>query len=581
VNRANSPFDLRLPRALAALVAAVGLLALSACGGGGGDGPTGGTPTPPGQTVTISGKITFDRIPFKTALNAVGLDPNQPVESPARGVVVEALSASSTLASTTTDTSGNYSLSVPVSTQVKIRAKAQMTKTGTAPTWDFKVLNNTNSDALYALDGSFADSGTAASTRNLRAASGWNGTTYVDANRSAAPFAILDTVYKAQQLVLSAVPATAFPALSLFWSSKNTSSDSFCPDTGNILTSVYFGFDAGDTDDCATPQAGVDGIYILGDFASGNGDTDEFDQHVIAHEFGHYLEDKFSRTDSIGGNHSIGDLLDLRVAFGEGWGDAFSGMALNDPVYKDSQSGVNAQTGFNLDADNSGQKGSYSEASVFQFLWDVFDAGTESGDTVALGFTPIWNTFIGAEKTTTALTSIYSFSSALIADNSSAASGIRALLNREQIFGTDAFASGETNFAGKTTPPNTLDPLYTTITLGSSVQVCGTRDFGTNNKLGNRRFLRLDLATSRALQITAIGPATVVPVAADPDIGLWGRGYIARSEAEGVTETFNTAVLSAGTYIIEVGEFSHIDPSNVPNSSRRGDTCMTVNVSGS
>jgi len=578
VNRANSPFDLRLPRALAALAAAVGLLALSACGGGGGDGPTGGTPTPPGQTVTISGKITFDRIPFKTT--GQGLDANAPIESPARDVIVEALSASSTLASTTTDTAGNYSLSVPVSTQVKIRAKAQMTKTGTAPTWDFKVLNNTNSDALYALDGSFADSGTAASTRNLRAASGWNGTAYVDANRSAAPFAILDTVYKAQQLVLSAVPATAFPALSLFWSSKNTSSDSFCPDTGNILTSVYFGFDAGETDDCSSPQPGVDGIYVLGDFASGGGDTDEFDQHVIAHEFGHYLEDKFSRTDSIGGNHSIGDLLDLRVAFGEGWGDAFSGMALNDPLYKDSQSGISAQTGFNLDADNSGQKGSYSEASVFQFLWDVFDAGTESGDTVALGFTPIWNTFIGAEKTTNALTSIYSFSSALIVDNSSAASGIRALLNREQIFGTDAFASGETNFANKTTPPNTLDPLYTTITLGSSVPVCGTRDFGTNNKLGNRRFLKLDLATSRALQISATGPAGSTPTAADPDIGLWGRGFIGISDGEGPTEIFNTSVLPVGTYIIEVAEFSHIDTSNAPASSRRGDTCMTVSVSG-
>jgi len=574
VNRANSPFSSRLSHALAAL----GLLVLSACGGGG-DGPTGGTPTPPGQTVVISGKITFDRIPFKTT--GQGLDPNQPVESPARGVIVEALSSSATLASTTTDTSGNYSLNVPASTQVKIRAKAQMTKTGTAPTWDFKVLNNTNSDALYVLDGSFADSGTAASTRNLRAASGWNGTTYVDDNRAAAPFAILDTAYQAQQLVLTAVPTTAFPALSLFWSSKNTSSDSFCPDTGNILTSVYFGFNAGDTDDCSpTKQPGVDGIYILGDFASGAGDTDEFDQHVIAHEFGHYLEDRFSRTDSIGGNHSIGDLLDLRVAFGEGWGDAFSGMALNDPVYKDSQSGVNAQSGFNLDADNGVQKGSYSEASVFQFLWDVFDGGTEAGDTVSLGFTPIWNVFIGAEKTTSALTSIYSFSSALIASNSASTSGIRALLNREQIFGTDEFATGETNFAGKTIPPNTLDPLYTTITLNSSVQVCGTRDFGTNNKLGNRRFLKLDLATSRALQITATGPASAAPVAADPDIGLWGRGFIDRSEAESVTEIFNTAVLPVGTYIVEVGEFTHTDPSNVPNSSRRGDTCMTVTVSG-
>ena len=30
-------------------------------------------------------------------------------------------------------------------------------------------------------------------------------------------------------------------------------------------------------------------------------DTDEFDQHVIAHEFGHYIEHNFSRADNIGG----------------------------------------------------------------------------------------------------------------------------------------------------------------------------------------------------------------------------------------------------------------------------------------
>ena len=560
--------------------AALCLLALTACGGGGGgDNPS--NPAPPsGSTVAISGRITFDRIAFKNA--GQGLNPDQPVESPARGVVVEALSSTGTITSTSTDASGNYSLSVPVSTQVRIRAKAQMTKTGTAPTWDFRVLNNTNGDALYAIDGALTDSGTVASVRNLRAASGWNGSTYTsDVARTAAAFAILDTVYKAQTQVLSAVGTTAFPALNLYWSPQNKSSDAFCPDLGNILTSIYFTFDAGDTDQCTTPKTALEGIYLLGDFASGAGDTDEFDQHVIAHEFGHYLENKFSRSDSFGGNHSLGDVLDLRVAFGEGWGDAFSGMALNDPAYRDSQSGMNGETGFDLEEDASDPNpGWYSEASSFQILWDLFDGGTESGDNVSLGFTPIYNAFIGAEKTTDALTSIYSFSTALIAANSAQASGIRALLTRERIFGTGAFGDGETNFANKTVAPNTLNPTYTTIALNSPVSICGTRDFGTHNKLGNRRFLRLDLTTSRALQISAQGPMGGPPVtpAADPDIGLWRRGLIDSSDETGLTENFTTSVLTAGTYIIEVADFSHISTDDL--TSRRGDTCMTVSVAG-
>jgi hypothetical protein len=47
-------------------------------------------------------------------------------------------------------------------------------------------------------------------------------------------------------------------------------------------------------------------------------DTDEFDTHVVVHEWGHYFESAVSRSDSPGGNHALGDLLDARLAFGEG-----------------------------------------------------------------------------------------------------------------------------------------------------------------------------------------------------------------------------------------------------------------------
>ena len=235
---------------------------------------------------------------------------------------------------------------------MRIRARAQMAKTDAAPTWTFSVRNNTNSDALYVLDGENFDSGAASSTRNLRATSGWGGASYTGA-RAAAPFAILDTVYQAKELILTAAPTAAFPELNLFWSTQNRPASPFCPDDGNIGTSSYVVFGSDNLDGCNRP--GADGIYVLGEFSS-TGDTDEFDQHVIAHEFGHYFEDRFSRSDSIGGDHGGGDRLDLRLAFGEGWGNAYSAMSLNDPAYRDSQQGVSSDFGFNLETDRHDQR---------------------------------------------------------------------------------------------------------------------------------------------------------------------------------------------------------------------------------
>ena len=75
------------------------------------------------------------------------------------------------------------------------------------------------------------------------------------------------------------------------------------------------------------------GIFLVG---AADQDTDEYDRHVIAHEFGHYLEHRFSRSDSFGGPHALTDQLDLRVAFGEAWGSAFAGMVTGQPVYVDA-----------------------------------------------------------------------------------------------------------------------------------------------------------------------------------------------------------------------------------------------------
>ena len=543
---------------------------LSACGGGGGGSQ------PPPASVTISGQITFDRIPFDAMLGN-GLNPMGVAPAPARQVTVQAIAAQggTVLATTTTDTSGNYSLSVASNTNLFIRARAEMIKTGAAPTWNFSVRNNTTvgaNDALYALDGNSASSGTANSTRNLNAPSGF-GTTNYTGERAAASFSILDAVFRAKELVLSAAPNTAFPELRLFWSDQNRATVlpngqvRFCPDEGDIGTSSYIVFSQGEQDSCG--QTNGSGIYILGDFTVG--DTDEFDQSVIAHEFGHYFEDLFSRSDSIGGDHGgAGDLLDLRVAFGEGWGNAFSSMARGDTVYRDSQQGMSAEFAFSVEADDQTDEGWFSEASVQEILWDLFDPANEPGDTVALGFTPLFAVMTGAQVTTDALTSIYTFSTGLRAT----APAIDDLLDGEDISGTDDFGAGESNNGGDTE----ILPVYRTIQqLGQQINVCSRSPGGnaSTNKLGNRVFLRFDNNAARLVTIEAIGaaPSGGTSAATDPDIFVLREGALVNfgtSTTPG-QETIPQFQLPQGTIIIEVYDF---------DLAGTTPSCMNVSIAG-
>jgi len=546
------------------------------CQGAGGDSTRSLTveiePLPPGM-VLVSGQITFDRVSFKSA--GSGLDPAAAIASPVRQAIVEAVAGNVILDSTRSHLNGHYALRVPVNRSILVRAKAQMLRSGAAPIWEFAVRNNTNGDRLYALDSSTFDTGDASSTLDLHAASGW-GTSSYTGTRAAAPFAILDTAFDAKALILSAAPSAALPTLNFYWSSENRPvvADP-CPniDAGEIGTSFYVGENF--ANDCFAPGDLPAGIYLLGAFDGGAGDTDEFDQHVIAHEFGHYYEDRFSRSDSIGGSHGPMDRLDLRVAFGEGWGNAFAGMVLNDPVYRDSFSGVMQDSGFDLEAGFPATKGWFSEMSVGEILWDIFDDDTEPGDGVALGFAPIHAVMTGAQVNTDALTSIFSFAAALRSANPSSSTAIRDLLSAEDISGTDAFASNETNDGGDELP------IYQTITLGGPLaDVCSRSTAGSEdgNKLGNNRFLRFENGASRIVTIQAIGAATSPDAgvaATDPDIYVHRRGELVAvgNSAEAGSEVISLLSLSAGTYVVEVHDWD-LAGTNAPPR------CMTVSITG-
>jgi hypothetical protein len=330
----------------------------------------------------------------------------------------------------------------------------------------------------------------------------------------------------------------------------------FCANTGDIPTTFYIGPNA--SDDCSAEGSLPAGIYILGAFENGNGDTDEFDQHVIAHEFGHYFEDRLSRSDSIGGSHGYVDRLDPRVAFSEAWGDAYAAMALNDPEYRDSISGVSSDGGFNLEHDETTAEGWFSEASIGEILWDIYDSIAD-GETVALGFTPIYSVMTNAQVSTDAVTSIFSFASALRSANPSSSSAIGSLLSGESISGSGAFGVGETN-AGSS---STSLPIYTDITLNTPISICSSSTHGDDNKLGVHRFLKLVLGSSRSVSISATGAASGMGTiaAVDPDVWVNHQGTVTvRGEVTGA-ELFQ-AQLSAGTYILDVFDFDLMDTSS-------------------
>jgi hypothetical protein len=541
-------------------------------GGGGGNGDCGGNSGPPPASVTVSGRITFERVPFFSPTDVdptAGLNYGATFAAPARAIVVELLNSSTqaVLSTTATDEDGNYSFTAPPNTNVRVRAKAE-TRRG-APGWDIRVLNNTNGNALYVLDSSAFNTCTANVTRNLLADSGWpdfGGTTY-SGMRAAAPFAILDTMYSALRFVMTNGSSTlSFPALEVFWSTQNNNADGvpFNPEVGDIHSTLYLS---------NSNDAFPDGIYVLG--LAGT-DTDEFDQHVLAHEFQHFLEDAISRTESPGGPHSPGDRSDMRLAFSEGFANAYSAMVLGDPIYKDSMfTAQGSRLDFDVESNAPARPGWFSEGSVASIAWDLFDATNEAPDTVSLGYGPIYEVLTTDFRTTPALVSVYPFLSGLKSRSGAPVDAINTLAQSQLILAADAFGTGETNGGGVAEAL----PIYTDLTVDSGARrVCGTTQAGTFNAIGNRLFLRFSLASARTVTISAQFTTTGSTIGGpdpDPDIVLYYNGFLAIYQGIGGTETASRN-LEPGEYVLEVYEYSHVDPS--PNPLRRGVTCMNVSV---
>jgi hypothetical protein len=458
-----------------------------------------GTPTPPpAGSVTITGTATFESVPF--AATGGALNYTATTQKPVRGALVEAVNSTTqaVVASGNTTATGTYSLNVPQGSTVIIRVKAQMQKAGVAPTWDFAVRDNTQTNALYTMASAPVAATATNIVQNLNAPSGWagsNATGSYTSTRVAGPFAVLDTVYSAYNKVLTAKADAVFPALNLYWSINNK------PVSGNLaageITTSFF-----------TSNGTTRSIYLLG---QADVDTDEYDSPVVAHEWGHYFQDAFSRDDSIGGSHSGGEYLDMRVAFSEGWGNAWSGMALDQNYYADSAR-ARQQSGFRLSLSTPvagvSDPGWFKEDAVQYILYSLHQ-------TPGVGFTPIFNAMAGPQKGGTALTSIHSFAAGVT--DAAAKSALNSLFLQQGIGqNLDQFGTGETNNGGA--PANL--PIYKALSVGTTLtNQCLSTTRGIPNKLGNALYYRFNAPTTRSYTITVTGGS-------DPNFELYQGRFL-------------------------------------------------------
>jgi len=543
-------------------------------GGNVGTGTLSVTMTPPAAAVTgavtLSGTLTYDRVPLNQDLIQgiffSGLNFDGTVQMPIRQAPVQLVSSSgAVLDETISDDNGAYSFEVDSGQNLRVRVLSEVQK-GAPNEVDLQVVDNTSGDAVYAMQGALSVVPTTNQVRDLNADSGWDGTSYSE-ERVAAPFALLDTLFGTLEDFIAVDADVDFPAFDVQWSPQNVP-QSGNVDIGQITTSSF----------TLENRGGAEGLVpVIRILGAANNDTDEYDVHVVVHEFGHYFENQLSRADSVGGPHSSANLLDSRVAFGEGWGNALSGIILEDPIYRDS-SGFQQSQGFTIDVEENVNPsiGWYSEGSVQSILYDLFDADDDGADTATFGLAPIYGAFTDPDYAETeAFTTIYAFLKALDNQPGVNAAQVEALTDAQLIFGSGEFGLGETNDGGISMTLPVYLPLPTD---GTPVNFCSFDNFGDFNRHGNRRFFRIEVPAAGNYQFSM---QQTTSGSGDPDFIVFREGTPVGAGLSGASRSeVQTFSLAAGTHVMDAHAFDNVgsDAQIAQGGLTRRDICYDFTV---
>jgi len=464
---------------------------------------------------TILGVVEFDKVP----VDSLGLRTDLiPVVTAAAGVTVEAVdeATSAVLASTKTDSDGKYELNVMTSAPLHVRALADN---------DVAKVVGMSGSVAYAVAGpSFTLASGGFRTENLSAP---------DAGQASGPFNMADALRRAAAFIRKAEPSIVIPKVTVRWAVGNTNGTFFRSSTNEA--------------------------FIRGDRAT---DSDEQDDGVILHEYGHFLTSNFSRDDSPGGTHATKDLLDPRLAWNEGWSDFF-GVAAQDltPVnsmYFDSMS-PNPGGVFSFDDETNvplgDTPGYWSEATTAGTVWDLFDGVDDTADSVQEPWPQIWLAY--RDLTSARFTYLIDWADVMVAVDPSISTDLQSMLGDRQI----SFTPGA--------QPSVPDPFPAPIDSG--VKVSDSVDSLTRsrtNLLDSSDFYEFTLAAQGDvtidLQITGGTPGTNdLDLFLKDDLGM----EIAHSNMGGSAAESIMMTLAAGTYVIEVRSFSSSSGGTVFNSA--------------
>ncbi len=468
-------------------------------------------------SASVSGRATYTSIPSTRR----GLDYSQATQKPIRNarVLLVDNATDRVLEETVTGNDGSFVFEASGGGRRKVIIVAETLNPR------IRVEDNTDGDAVWAVDSPSFDGST---TLELVVPSGWGGRSYTGP-RLSAPFAILDAAYSAAR-AFRAVRPLNFPKLSINWSENNR------PEEGENRNG-QIGSSHWDRKE----------LYILG---KEDVDTDEFDSHVIVHEWGHYFEEKVSRSDSIGGSHGTGTILDPRLAFSEGFSDAVSAIVLfPNTVYTDSAGPGQQRLAVATDLEDNGddpKPGWFSGASVGLILFDLFDSNPDRADSISLGLGPIADVMTGHHKRTTAFTTIFSFVKGLNdASPGSIGSIDQLLVQHKMIPIRDSFGTGESNSGGSSANL----PVYRIGKINGrdlKLRLLGDQ---AENRLGQNRYISFE------------GNGSQVTVSATTNEDVW-LGVFQVGKLKGFSDSFfagteevSLTAIAGNVYVISIGGF--------------------------
>ena len=521
-----------------------------------------------GATVTISGDAKYyRREPFGDQ-NGGGLGAPGAARPIRRAEVRVTNAAGSVVQCTETLANGSYSFVLPQSATgvytvaVTSRASNDYLK---AYVYDDPRLNN-----YYSITTTFTPSNSQVLSTLTALATG-------DVKGGA--FNILDQFYEANEFLRNHVGNCGFAPCS---------GDAF---TVAPKVTAYWkpGFNPaeyyGETSGLSFYLPGYDRLFILGgvDGDFDNEDTDHFDNSVILHEFGHFLEDNHFISDSPGGQHSGNKIIDPRLAWSEGWGNFFQGAVRNDPTYIDTEGNSSGSTALlfyvNLedqtrDIPVTEGEGHFREFSVTRNFWDAWDnAGPENtnggSDTLNTKFGEIWHgltSLSGFLKPSAAFHQVGHFhefhQTTMVPQGAVSWNGIRTL--ERHVASTDDYAQYVTT-TGSCSYTLTPSPL-------TSDGAADNGTFARSHLLLNNDFYHLRLTGSQSVTVVLeYIDADGFGTKADMDLYLYREAarygtisdmadYSEATPAGGVvtaeTETVGPVSLGAGNYLINVKAFT-------------------------